>query len=392
MEIGIYIHFPFCKSKCPYCNFNSNPKWNNYIDEYIFSLKEEINLLPFDLFPKETKILSIYLGGGTPSLVSPYKLFEVIEKLNSRFTFNSDIEITIEANPDSLSKELCKELFEAGINRLCIGAQSFDDNILKWLGRRHDSKKTIKSFELAKSVGFNNINLDLILGIPKQTKKIWENDLKIISILLPTHISTYILTIEEGAYYYPLFQNKKFTYPNDELVSDMYYYANDFLSKMGYDHYEISNFAKNGFKSIHNLNYWKTGNYLGLGAGATSFLKLKDYNWGVRFKNFDNIKDYMNFIQRNIPFREKILEGEQLTYKDAILEYIFLNFRTKEGINLDKFKERFNFNFEDKYKSILEALIKEDFLIYNQKNISFTLKGFILSNEIILKFMDNLPD
>ena len=362
MAHSVYIHIPFCKQKCKYCSFISFTN-NDKILGYIFSLLKEI-----DTNYNGEILKTLYFGGGTPSLIEAQYLKKIINK----FYLDSSCEITLELNPDDANFDYLKSLRDIGINRLSIGSQTFDDEILKLIGRRHNSSQTIKAIELAKQAGFDNISLDLIYGLPTQTIESLQKDLEIITDLKIQHISTYGLKIEEDSYWgnFPP-QN----IPDEDLQADMYLFINEYLENKGYKRYEISNFALKGFESKHNLNYWNNDEYYGFGVAAHGYIE------GIRYSNFTTIEKYLNN-----PISHE--QGHFQTDKEKLEEEIFLGFRKNEGINISKIKDVFGINFEEKYKAVLDKFMP-NYIEKTPQGYKLTLQGVLLSNNILSEFLDD---
>ena len=361
MPKSCYIHIPFCSGgKCKYCSFVSFNK-SELITGYIYSLLKEIS----DNYSGET-LKTIYLGGGTPSLVSA----ELLKKVIGKFNLADDAEVTTELNPENGNYDYLKKLREIGFNRLSIGSQTFDDELLKLIGRRHDSEDIIKTVENAKNAGFNNISLDLIYGLPTQTTEGIIKDLDKFLELGIQHISTYGLKIEKEAFWG---KNPPENIPDEDIQADMYECINERLTNAGFYRYEISNFAKPGFESKHNLNYWNNEEYYGFGVSAHG------YCGGVRYSNYCTLEKYMN----NPSSHEY---GKFLTEQEKLEEEIFLGFRKTEGININRIKEKFGIDFEKKYRSVIEKY--SDYIIKTQDGFAFNLKGSMLSNEILPEFLD----
>lgn len=355
-----YIHIPFCKSKCNYCSFTSFTK-PDLIEQYVCSLKNEI-----EHFYEHEKLNTLYFGGGTPSLLSIAQLEEIL----NLFSFEFCAEITLEANPNDLSAKYLDNILNIGINRLSIGVQTFNDNILKIIGRRHSSSEAFEAVLLAKKAGFNNISIDLIYGLPNQTIENFKNDLEIAVSLPVQHLSFYGLKIEEGCRFY---DNSPKNLPNIDLQADMYELLCEFLKKHCFEHYEISNFSKNGFNSRHNLNYWNNNSYYGFGISAHGF----DNN--VRYSNKNNLDDYFN----------NPLEHDSsyiLSEDEKLEEEIFLGFRKGSGIDIQDVNNKFGINFEEKYSNILKKY--ETFFIRTNFGYAFNTKGFLISNEILSEFIN----
>lgn len=359
-----YIHIPFCHSKCKYCSFISYCNYK-YVDDYFKSLTKEIQH-----YYKSESQKTLYIGGGTPSSISITKINEIIDM----FKFDeNDCEITIEINPNDVNEKYLTRLKSTKINRISIGVQSFNDDILKTIGRKHTGFEAINAIKKVNEAGYKNISLDFIYGLPNQTLENFKNDLKLAINLDISHISLYGLKIDKGCYFY---KHKPQNLISEDEQSVYYNYACSFLNKNGFKQYEISNFAKDGYFSKHNINYWHCGSYYGFGAGACG------YNGNSRYQNNTNLKKYIEN-----PF-EKETE-EVLTYNDKLYEAIILGFRMACGVNVKKINSQFNIDFEKKYKKQLE-----EYKSYIKKNKNgnyyyLTRKGFLLSNCILSEFCDD---
>ena len=361
MPKACYIHIPFCRGKCKYCSFVSFNR-PELITGYVYSLLKEIN----ENYNGEV-LKTLYFGGGTPSLLST----ELLSKLVNKFTFTPDSEITIEVNPDDCNLDYLKSLKEIGFNRLSIGSQTFDDELLKLIGRRHNSYQIIETVENAKKAGFENISLDLIYGLPTQTLDGLKKDLAKFIELDIQHISTYGLKIEGGSYWGA---NNPDNVPDDDAQADMYEAGvNAILTDAGFERYEVSNFAKKGFESRHNLTYWNNEEYYGFGVSAHGYAD------GVRYSNYCTLEEYMDN-----PLKHEY--GRILTEREKLEEEIFLGFRKTEGVNVERIKEKFNVDFEGKYKEILDKY--SDYIIKTPNGYAFNLKGTMLSNEILPEFLE----
>ena len=361
MPRACYIHIPFCKSKCKYCSFVSFNK-PELVTGYVYSLLKEIN----ENYKGES-LKTLYLGGGTPSLLPA----ELLGKLVKKFTLNSDSEITIEINPDDSNFDYLTSLRKLGFNRLSIGSQTFDDVLLKQIGRRHNSIQTISAVNDAKKAGFENISLDLIYGLPNQNIEGLKKDLDKILELDVQHISTYGLKIEGDSYWG---KHVPENLPDDDAQADMYEGVNNILIKAGFERYEVSNFAKKGYESRHNLTYWNNEEYYGFGVSAHGYVD------GIRYSNYCTLEEYMEK-----PMSHEY--GRLLTEKEKLEEEIFLGFRKTEGVNVEKIREKFNVSFEKKYKSILDKY--SDYIIKTDSGYAFNLKGTMLSNEILPEFLSD---
>lgn len=373
-EIGIYIHIPFCIKKCEYCDFVSYCNKKEYVPQYINALKKEIK----NNINKEYKITTIYIGGGTPSSIEENYIADIIEtiKLNMNEENLKDfenIEVTIEVNPGTVNKEKLQVYKKIGINRLSIGLQETHNELLKSIGRIHTYEEFIKTYKLARKIGFNNINVDLMIALPNQTIQDIKENLEKIIKLNPEHISVYSLILEEGTPFYNKYNENKIKLPDEELERNMYWYVKNTLENNGYMHYEISNFSKKGFESKHNMNCWNQEEYLGFGVAAHS------YNNRIRYSNTNSIEEY-------IKGSNKIIHEEQ-TLEDMQKEYMLLGLRKIEGINIQKFKNKFAQNPIFIFKEQLNKLVDEELIIVDGNEIKLTNKGLDLANIVWEEFV-----
>lgn len=367
-EISLYFHIPFCIEKCNYCSFYS-VKYKNEIKEiFIKKLIKEIYLNE-NLF-KDYEVKTIYFGGGTPSLLNKKDFELIFNNLNKCFKIKKNIEITIEANPESVSYEKFKNLINYGINRVSLGVQTFKDDSLKLLGRIYKRDDIFKSFEIIRKCGFNNVNIDLLLGIPFENLKDLENSLKEIFLLNPEHISIYSLEYHKSSkIYFDLIKGKVKSW-NKDMEKDGYILIKDFLSNSGYKQYEISNFSKEGFESIHNLNYWNGGEYLGFGPKSFSFIN------GRYIKNGD-LFFYIRSIEKN---KNPIIKIFYMN-KEKLKRILFiLSLRKTSGLNLKEFENKYG-NI-DKIYNELKKLEKEGLITIYQNSLNISTKGILISNEI----------
>lgn len=373
-EIGIYIHIPFCIKKCEYCDFVSYCNKKEYVPQYINALKKEIK----NNINKEYKITTIYIGGGTPSSIEENYIADIIGtiKLNMNEENLKDfenIEVTIEVNPGTVNKEKLQVYKKIGINRLSIGLQETHNELLKSIGRIHTYEEFIKTYNLARKIGFNNINVDLMIALPNQTIQDIKENLEKITKLNPEHISVYSLILEEGTPFYNKYNENKIKLPDEELERNMYWYVKNTLENNGYMHYEISNFSKKGFESKHNMNCWNQEEYLGFGVAAHS------YNNKIRYSNTNSIEEY-------IKGSNKIIHEEQ-TLEDMQKEYMLLGLRKIEGINIQKFKNKFAQNPIFIFKEQLNKLVDEELIIVDGNEIKLTNKGLDLANIVWEEFI-----
>ncbi|MDU1401600.1 radical SAM family heme chaperone HemW [Clostridium sp.] len=373
-EMSLYIHIPFCKQKCLYCDFPSYAGKESLINEYIRALNEEI-LRKCSKY----KIASIFVGGGTPSYLNEINLESLLKTINL-LDFKDDFEFTIECNPGTLNEEKLVLMKNYNVNRISMGLQTTNDNILKEIGRIHSFEEFKKNYNQARKAGFENINVDLMFGLPNQSMKDWKVSLEDVMSLEPDHISAYSLIIEEGTCFYNLYNNDKLNIPNEEEERSMYLFTKGFLKDYGYNQYEISNYAKANKECFHNKVYWKCNEYLGLGVSASSFVDEK------RFKNIDDIKIYIEKINNNEDVTEEIHVNN---INDDMEEFMFMGLRMIEGINLKIFKERFGKDVFDIYDEVIKNNIKKGLLVVDSEKLYLSEKGIELSNYVMSDFILN---
>lgn len=370
-QAGLYIHIPFCLSKCGYCSFYSIESVN-LIPEFVSALKEEIKNYSniFSLFD------TIYFGGGTPSLLTPRQLAEILEAVNKYYKIDKNSEITLEANPGDISLQYLKELRGIGINRLNIGIQSFDDKILRFLGRRHSVKEAVAAIEAARQAGFNNMGIDLIYGVHGLGIKSWENTLQKAVSFAPEHISSYQLSLDIKTPLYKKYSSANWHLPDEKTELKLFLTTSEELESTGYIHYEVSNFARlDKFKSRHNQKYWRHVPYLGLGPAAHSLLNNK------RWWNKALVKTYIKEIASGkMPVEgSEILSNEQLQ-----LEAMFLGLRTKTGIDLKRYKTKYNIDLFAEKKTIIDALIKNKLVELKNGFLRPTRAGMAVADSLAL--------
>ena len=369
-EIGVYIHIPFCKRKCLYCDFVSFANKQELQKDYIQALKKEIQNWKNDAY----KIKTIYIGGGTPSYIDSNYISEIINLVGNAPS------ITIELNPGTVTKEKLLVYKNAGINRLSIGLQSTNDTLLKQIGRIHNYKQFLETYNLARNIGFDNINVDLMIGLPNQSIKDIKQSLEDICRLNPEHISVYSLIVEESTPIQKLIDNGELELPDEETERQMYWYVKDYLELNGYKHYEISNFAKPGFESEHNLDCWNQKEYIGFGAGAYSYLNKK------RFGNISNLEKYIQNCNSNNFEKNTILEEVQ-DKNQQMNEYMILGLRKIDGISIQKFEEKFNENPILLFRKELQKLHEEKLIIIDGDVIKLSNKGLDLANIVWEEFV-----
>ena len=381
-ELGIYIHIPFCKQKCYYCDFVSYSNKCSEVKEYIESLKKEIEEFDFSNY----KVTSIYIGGGTPSYIDSIYIVEILSELKEKLKCNliefKDIEITIEVNPGTVDTKKLNDYKKLGINRLSIGLQSTKNDILKKIGRIHTYQEFLEIYKLARETGFKNINIDLMIGIPGQKIGDLKNTLQDIIKLEPEHISVYSLIIEENTPIEKMLENGEIKLPDEDLERNMYWYVKNTLELNGYNHYEISNFAKLGKESRHNLNCWNQEEYIGFGVAAHSYLN------GIRFSNTINVEEYIQHIENNRK-EENIQIEESQSLEDKKNEFMMLGFRKIQGVDIARFKEKFIDNPIFLYRENFNKLVEEGLIEVDLNHIKLTNKGIDLANLVFEEFVDD---
>lgn len=376
-ELGIYIHIPFCKQKCFYCDFCSFANKNEMQGKYVETVINEIKNITHK---EKYTVTTIYLGGGTPSILNPDYIKNILQEIKSSFEILDDAEITIEINPGTVNEEKLKKYKEYGINRLSIGLQSANDKILKKIGRIHDYKQFEETFFYAKKCGFKNINVDLMIGLPTQAVEDVKQTLEKIIQKNLEHISVYSLIIEEGTIIEKLINENKLQLPDEETERIMYWTVVNELKENGYNQYEISNFSKKTYESKHNTNCWKQKQYIGLGTSAHSYLNKK------RYSNTNNIEEYIKNIQKN-NISKNITIHEEQTEESTMNEYMLLGLRMIQGININEFKQKFKIDPTIKYKEILEKLQKENLIQITKTSIKLTKQGIDFGNIVWEEFI-----
>lgn len=368
--IGLYVHIPFCVRKCNYCDFCSFPgKEYDFKDEYVSALCREIE----GYQGKGIALDSIFFGGGTPTTLDEGQLGKIVAAIKDTFSVTEDVEFSMEANPGTVDEQKLKALTSMGVNRLSFGLQSIHDNELKILGRIHNYDDFAEAFAMARRCGISNINVDLMYGIPEQTADSFALTLEKIKALSPEHISLYGLILEEGT---PLYRMQdSLPLPSEDEECDMYYFAADALGFAGYNHYEISNYARDGKECRHNLKYWRCEEYIGVGLSAYSYYD------GVRFGNTDDVAVYLSGNYTEYSNRETI-DDESAAY-----ERVMLGLRTAEGISLSEYETRFLHSFISGREEKIASLINEGYARISGDRFSLTEKGFYVSNSILTELI-----
>lgn len=373
-ETSIYIHIPFCDHKCIYCDFYSIINYENSFN-YLNALNKEIEYFS-KFYNDERKIISIFFGGGTPSLMEVDYINEILIAIKNNFNFLPNVEITLETNPGTVDKTKLEKFLSIGINRLSIGIQSFDNEDLKFLTRIHDSETAIKTIYDAKEIGFENISLDLIFNLPNQTKEKWLKNLETAILLPVNHISAYSLILEKGTILNKMVIDGKVKIQDEEHDAELYETTIEFLTRNNFHQYEVSNFAKDGFECIHNNSYWHYKDYFGFGTSAHSFVN------GKRWWNYSSTKFYIESVLKN---NNAIIGEENLTNEQMLNEYVMLALRSS-GLNLLELKNKFGNEWLTKNNSIIDNLISNKYIIKQGDKLIFTSKGYSLCDEILTLF------
>jgi len=372
-EIGLYIHIPFCRRKCLYCDFNSYEKREDDAEEYIAALLRELSSYQekHDFIYK-----TVFIGGGTPTVINYTLIGSIIEKLAPRI--KADAEITMESNPGTVTEESLRYYRSLGINRLSIGLQAWQNELLESIGRIHSLKDFLYAYNSARKVGFDNINTDLMFALPNQTLSMWKETIVNVCSLGVEHISCYSLMLEEGTKLYKMHKEGKVQLPSEDLDREMYGMAVDILDFHGYSQYEISNFARHGMECRHNLIYWENEEYLGVGAGSHSKLD------GKRFWNHKDIGQYNKLItQGGLP-----LEGQEEISGDADMwETVFLALRLNKGLDIPAFEKKYGISFKGKYGNALKKLVGQGLVFVEDNRLKLTDRGRDLSNSVFIEFM-----
>lgn len=371
IPLELYVHIPFCVRKCQYCDFLSGPSDEETKDRYIEALLKEIRAAEHT---EDYEIVSVFIGGGTPSALKAEAIASIMRTLQEQFFFCEDTEVTIEANPGTVDLEKLTIYRNVGINRLSLGLQSTDAEELKLLGRIHSYEEFLKSYEWAREAGFSNINIDLMFAIPGQTGEAWRQHLYQVAELNPEHISAYSLIIEEGT----PFAEQNLDLPDEDTEYQMYEDTAEILERYGYRQYEISNYAKQGYMCRHNAGYWQRREYLGFGLGASSLYR------GMRFSNTHQMQEYLKESRNPDQIRKDVTV---LSRNEQIEEFMFLGLRMTEGISEKKFEENFDVRLMDVYGDILQKYEETGFMEHIETKWRLTRKGIHVSNHILADFL-----
>ena len=377
-KIGVYIHIPFCKQKCYYCDFISYANKEQYFDKYVQALIAEMSSF---LDNNDVEIETIYIGGGTPSIIDAKYIEKVMAKLQEKNALITAKEITIEVNPGTVTEEKLKTYKKIGINRLSIGLQSTDNNILKTIGRIHSYEDFLNTYKLARNQGFGNINVDLMIGLPNQKISDIKSSLEEITELKPEHISVYSLIVEENTPIEKMLNIGKLELPDEELERNMYWYVKNVLELSGYKHYEISNFAKEGYESKHNLDCWNQKEYIGFGVAAHSYIN------DVRYGNTENIDEYIKNCNNGEFEQNKIIDEIEKDIFSKEQEFMLIGLRKIDGISIQEFKNKFGDNPIFVFKNELSKLVDEGLVVVDFDSIRLTNKGLDLANLVWEEFV-----
>ena len=371
-EISLYIHIPFCKQRCFYCDFPTFSGKERFRKDYIEALVKEIEEKCSDYLIK-----TIFIGGGTPSYLEENELEKLLITV-SKLNLSDKLEYSMECNPGTVNEEKLKIMKKYGINRISFGLQSCNDNLLKKIGRIHTFDEFLENYNLARKVGFNNINVDLMYGLPNLTIKDWENTLERICDLKPEHISAYSLIIEEGTAFHNLYEKNILKLPSEDDERVMDKLTKEILKANGYHQYEISNFALEGKECEHNKVYWSLKEYIGVGSASSSYID------GSRFSNTTNINDYIEKINNNVSV---VIDKYENSIEDEMEEFVFMGLRMISGIDLLRFKKKFGIDINSIYKEVIEKNIKDGLLVVEENKMFLTAKGMELSNSVMSDFI-----
>lgn len=378
MARGVYIHIPFCHQICNYCDFNKVFFKNQPVDEYIEALGREMELTVSEMPEAFTNIETIFLGGGTPTALSASQIEKLLTLIAKHIPMSSVKEFSSEANPDELTIEKLQALYNGGVNRLSMGVQSFDQELLKKIGRTHSNEHVYETIQNAKNVGFKNISIDLMYGLPGQTMEQWQHTLdKALALKLP-HYSAYSLIVEPKTIFYIQYAKGKLNLPTEDLEADMYGVLMDTMEAHGLQQYEISNFAHEGFRSTHNTIYWDNDEYAGFGAGAHGYLQ------GVRYSNVAPIKKYIDTVMDG---KRPLLHEHEVTLEEKLEEQMFLGLRKTVGVTHEQFEKKINQPMLSFYKEIIQQLQQDKLIDFDTSGVRLTRKGRFIGNEVFQRFL-----
>jgi oxygen-independent coproporphyrinogen-3 oxidase len=373
MKKSTYIHIPFCTNICHYCDFNKFFIKNQPVEEYLDALKAEMNLYG------KIQAKSLFVGGGTPSALSEAQLKQLMSIINESVEIDSEAEFAVEANPGDLTVVKLQILRDAGVNRISLGVQTFDNKLLEKIGRSHHSEDVLATIEAAKRAGFSNISIDIIYGLPDQTLNQVKNDLLTAIKLDLQHISAYSLIVEPKTVFYQLYNKGQLSLPSEDTEAEMYEWIMDELPKHDFMQYEISNYSKKGYESQHNLTYWNNEEYYGFGAGAHGYLQ------GNRYSNFTVLKKYIEYLKKGV---KPILSESELTQREKMEEEMFLGLRKNQGVSLKLFEDKFNISIQIAFPKVLDELLTNGLIEIKGGFLKLTRVGKMLGNEAFQLFIE----
>lgn len=375
-SLGLYIHVPFCERKCRYCDFISFAGRESDVKPYVNALLVEMRT--WKEWVREYKIDTIFIGGGTPTFLHEGEIEQILLECFRLFHMTEQVEISLESNPGTLSPRKLEVYKRAGVNRLSLGLQAVQPWHLSRLGRIHSFEDFVGSYHLAQEKGFNNINIDLMFGIPDQTLEEWTETLDRVTKLEPTHLSCYGLIIEEGTPLHEEYQDGKLRLPREEDEREMYWKAVEALTKQGFEHYEISNFARSGYQCRHNLNYWENGEYIGLGCGAHSFFNAE---------RTSNEADLISYITKIGERGNAVVTRQKIAKTDEMFETVMLGLRLTKGLDLEAFQRRFHISFLEYYREEVKKLQRMNLIKRKDQYISLTSRGMDVQNQVLVSFL-----
>ncbi len=377
---SVYIHIPFCSHKCYYCDFTAYHLDGQPVDAYLSALYEEMNIWT-QVTPPNT-IDTLYIGGGTPTVLKPHQMRQLLQAIERAFPQRStNFEFTVEANPESVSKELLQILMDGGVNRISFGAQTFHPHLLRAIGRVHGVQEILYSVKWAREIGFSNLSLDLMFGLPGQTVEDMAETLEQVIAVKPEHLSCYSLKIEEGTRFYFMHQQNRLTLPTDEEEYHMFQLIRERLHQAGYRQYEISNFSLPGYESMHNKVYWQNDEYYGLGVGAHGYVN------GVRYANIKGIQSYIERLENG---DRPIAEQNHVSIEESMENFMILGLRLLQGVNKVRFAQRYGKSIDQVFGHVVQSLMKKKLIADKVESIQLTEKGLLFGNEVFAAFLSDV--
>jgi oxygen-independent coproporphyrinogen-3 oxidase len=376
-RLALYVHIPFCHTKCGYCDFNSYAMKGEIVGAFVDALHREIK----NSLWEGARVPTVFFGGGTPTFLTGEELAAILEHLSTKFRIDPDAEITSEANPGTVDLHKLRLMRQAGFNRISFGVQSFDAVELKRMERIHSPEEVMQAVRTAREAGFDNLNLDLIYALPDQTLERWQNNLKQAIELNPEHLALYGLMLEPNTRFYHLYQKGQLALPEDEVQVAMYELARDFAGQQGYEQYEISNYAKPGYACRHNLVYWRNEPYLGFGPGAVCYVE------GRRWMNMRHPREYIRRVCAGEPLE---FESECIAGWESVAETLMLGLRTREGMDLEALQNRYDLPVKTYFRATIDKLIQRGWLLQEGTRIVLTREGFLWHSEASLAFFEEI--